>query len=72
MSGLDSGKALGALGRGELLVGGKVVELSAGVRLAEGLFALGEDSDLAADGDGGVLGRIRTLTSERDLPCYHQ
>ena len=60
MSGLDSGKALGSLGGGELLVGGKVVEFSAGVGLAEGLFGLGEDSDLAADSDGGVLEKVLT------------
>jgi hypothetical protein len=72
MSGLDSGKALGALGGGELFVGGKIVEFSTGVGLAEGLFALGEDSDLSADGDGGVLERMLALAVERGLPCYHQ
>ena len=59
MSGLDSGKALGSLGGGELLVGGEIVEFSAGVSLAEGFFALGEDSDLSADGDSSVLQEVK-------------
>ena len=59
MSGLDSGKALGSLGGGELLVGGEIVEFSAGVSLAESFFALGEDSDLSADGDSSVLQEVK-------------
>jgi len=55
VSGLDSGKALGSGGGGKLLVGREIVEFSAGVSLSEGLFALGEDSDLSADGDRSVL-----------------
>ena len=55
MGGLDSGKALCSLGGSKLFVGGEVVEFSASVGLAKGLFVLREDSDLSADGDSSIL-----------------
>ena len=55
VGGFDSGKALGSLGGSKLFVGGEVIEFSASVGLAKGLFVLREDSDLSADGDSSIL-----------------
>ena len=52
---LDTSKALRATGGAGLLTLAEIVEFLSSVSLAKGLLISGEDTNLAADGDGSVL-----------------
>ena len=52
---LDTSKALRAAGGAGLLTLAEIVEFLASVSLAKGLLISGEDTNLAANGDGSVL-----------------
>ena len=55
MSWLDSSEKTGSEAGLELFLFGEVVEFSAGVSHAGGVFVFAEDADSSADGDGGVF-----------------